>query len=313
MAKVVQQPSRQRVASGVIPAALTPMHPDGSANTALLADHCRHLLEEGCTSVLVLGTTGEANSFTTAERRSILEGVLAGGIPADKLLVGTGCCSIGETVELTQHALSAGVARILVLPPFYYKKVSDAGLFDAFAATIERVGDDCLRLFVYLIPQMTGIEIGPDLIEKLHASYPTTVAGLKDSSGKWESTRDLCRRLGATIDVLVGTEALMLQAMAAGASGCITAIGNAAARPIIELYEKRSEATAASREQGVNAVRTIFESFAVIPALKAYLAETTDKQSWRIVRPPLRGLSPEETTALMTKLKSADAALVDLP
>jgi 4-hydroxy-tetrahydrodipicolinate synthase len=306
MAKVVSQPSRPRVASGVIPAALTPMHPDGSANSALLAEHCRRLLEQGCASVLVLGTTGEANSFTTAERRSILEGVVSGGIPADKLLVGTGCCSIGETVALTQHALSAGVTRVLVLPPFYYKKVSDAGLFDAFAATIERIADDRLRLFVYLIPQMTGIEIGPDLIEKLHQAFPTAVAGLKDSSGKWESTRELCRRLGARIDVLVGTEALMLQAVGAGASGCITAIGNAAARPIVELYEKRSDATAASREHGVNAVRTIFESFAVIPALKAFLAATTGEQSWRTVRPPLRSLSTEETTALLARLKGAE-------
>ncbi len=309
MAKVVPQHSRSRVASGVIPAALTPMHLDGSPNAALLADHCRHLLEEGCASVLVLGTTGEANSFTTAERRSILEGVLSAGIAGHKILVGTGCCSIGETVELTRHALSVGVERVLVLPPFYYKKVSDAGLFDAFAATIERIGDDRLRLFVYLIPQMTGIEIGPDLIEKLQASFPTVVAGLKDSSGNWESTHELCRRFGARIDVLVGTEALMLQAMAAGASGCITAMGNAAARPIIDLYEKRSDATATSMEHGVNAVRTIFESFAVIPALKAYLAATTGEQSWRIVRPPLRSLSTEETTALMARLESAEVSV----
>ena len=191
------------------------------------------------------------------------------------------------------------------MPPFYYKKVSDAGLFDAFATTIERMGDDRLRLFVYLIPQMTGIEIGPDLIEKLHTSFPTIVAGLKDSSGKWESTRELCRRLGDRIDVLVGTEALMLQAMAAGASGCITALGNAAARPIVDLYEKRLDATAA-QENGVDAMRAIFESYAVIPALKAYLASTTGEQSWRIVRPPLCPLSVDETTALMTRLKSAE-------
>jgi 4-hydroxy-tetrahydrodipicolinate synthase len=299
MANVVPQHKRTRLASGVIPAALTPMHPDGSANTALLGAHCRRLLQQGCASVLVLGTTGEANSFTTAERQSILEGLLSGDIAAESLIVGTGCCSVGETVTLTRHALSVGVTRVLVLPPFYYKNVSDAGLFDAFAATIERVADDRLRLFVYLIPQLTGIEIGPNLIEKLQASFPTILAGLKDSSGTWESTHELCRRLGSTIDVLVGSEALMLKAMAAGASGCITAMGNVAARPIIELYEKRSDTTAASHERSMNATRAAFEPFPVIPALKAYLAETTGEQSWRTVRPPLRSLEAEQSALLM--------------
>jgi len=294
-----------RVASGVIPAVLTPLNADGSADIALLEQHCRRLLAQGCNGIVLLGTTGEANSLTVSERRQILEGVLAGGIAADKLIVGTGCCAVGDTVELTRHALSLGVTRALVLPPFYYKNVSDQGLFDAFASTIERINDDRLHLFLYSIPQVSGIPLGVDLIERLHKAYPQAIAGLKDSSGHWPTTQLLCQRLGNSMHVMVGTEALLLKAMAAGASGCISATANVAAQAIIRLYEKRDDPEAAMIERGVNATRAAFEAFPIIPALKAYLAETTRVDAWRSVRPPLQPLAPDEVNQLVRRVDEA--------
>ena len=300
MAEVVR--ARIPVATGVVPAALTPLDDEGHPNTTLLEQHCRRLLAQGCSSILVLGTTGEANSFTTHERRTILERVIAGGVPADKVIVGTGCCAVGDTVELTRHALSLGVARALMLPPFFYKNVSDEGLFDAFAATIERVNDDRLRLFLYLIPQMTAIEMSADLVEKLHLAFPTIVAGLKDSSGNWAATEALCRRLGTSMYVMVGTEALLLRAMEAGASGCISATANVAAQAIVALYDKRNDPSAATLERGVNATRVAFEIFPIVPALKTYMAWTSGIAAWRNVRPPLRKLTPPESTQLLSRL-----------
>ena len=301
MAEVVR--ARLHVATGVVPAALTPMRDDGSANVTLLEQHCRRLLAQGCTSILILGTTGEANSFTTAERRAILENVIAGGIPSDKLIVGTGCCAVGDTVELTRHALSLGVARVLMLPPFYYKNVTEQGIFEAFASTIERVNDDRLRIFLYLIPQMTRVEMSADLVERLHQEFPTIVAGLKDSSGDWATTEELCRRLGTSMYVMVGTEALMLRAMEAGASGCISATANVATQAIVALYDKRSDPSAASLERAVNATRVAFEAFPLIPALKTYMALTSGVPAWRNVRPPLVELTPTETTQLLSRVQ----------
>lgn len=294
-----------RVAHGVLPAVLTPLNGDGSANITLLEQHCRRLLAQGCSGIVLLGTTGEANSFTVLERRQILEGVVASGIAAEKLIVGTGCCAVGDTVDLTRHALSLGVARALVLPPFYYKNVSDQGLFVAFASIVDRIDDGRLRLFLYSIPQVSGIPLGVDLIERLHKSYPGVIAGLKDSSGHWQTTQELCLRLGASMHVMVGTEALLLKAMAAGASGCISATANVAAPAIIRLYEKRDEAEAAEIESGVNATRAAFEDFPIIPALKAYMAATTGLDAWRAVRPPLRSLSAEQSDQLLSKLDKA--------
>jgi 4-hydroxy-tetrahydrodipicolinate synthase len=301
MAEVVR--SALHVATGVIPAVLTPMDNDGVANITLLEQHCRRLLAQGCSSVLILGTTGEANSFTTADRRTILENVIAGGIPADKIMVGAGCCAVGDSVALSRHALSMGVERVLMLPPFYYKNVTEQGIFDSFASTIERVNDNRLRLFLYLIPQMTGIDISVELVERLHHEFPTIVAGLKDSSGNWASTEILCRRLGSSMYVMVGTEALLLRAMNAGASGCISATANVAAQGIITLYDKRTEPNAATLEHNVNSMRAAFEAFPVIPALKTYMALTSGVAAWRNVRPPLTQLSPTETSQLLRRVQ----------
>ena len=273
-------------------AMLTPMHADGTPNVGALVRHGQSLLDAGCSGLVLLGTTGEANSFSVPERQRLLEDVLALGLSADKLMVGTGCCALEDTVALTSHALSAGIERVLVLPPFYYKNVSDEGLFDAFARVIDRVGSDRLRLFLYLIPQLTGIPIGPALVTRLSEAFPKVIAGLKDSSGNQTSTLALCTEFGHDIDVMVGTEALLVPAMQSGASGCITAMGNIAAREIVQLYTARATADAQVREAEVNAVRLAFEAHPVIPALKAALARTTGDESWRNVRPPLRPLSP---------------------
>ena len=274
-------------------AVLTPMHDDLQPNVELLVRHGSGLLAAGCSGLVLLGTTGEANSFTVRERKTLLEEVLAAGLKSDKLIVGTGCCPLGDTIELTKHALSQGVERVLVLPPFYYKDVTDDGLFEAFATVIEEVADGRLRVLLYLIPQLTGIEIGAPLVARLVQAFPVTIGGLKDSSGDWEATQALCRALGDTIDVMVGTETLLLQAMSAGASGCITAMGNVAAREIVELYEMREMPAATARSGAINELRATLQTLPLIPALKAYLAQTTGDASWRNVRPPLMPLTPE--------------------
>jgi 4-hydroxy-tetrahydrodipicolinate synthase len=294
--------------SGVIAAALTPMHADGRADVTLLAAHCRTLRAQGCTSIVLLGTTGEANSFTVQERKAILEELLALGVSPACLIVGTGCCARGDTVALTTHALSLGVARVLMLPPFYYKQVGDDGLFDAFSAVIETVGDDRLRVYLYSIPHVSGVDLSAALIERLSGAYPQTVAGVKDSSGSWDSTKTLCERLGGRLDVLVGTETLLLRALAAGACGCVSATANVNAPAIAQLFERRGTPDAPKLQKLVSAKRAALEKHPLIPALKAYLAATTAHAGWRNLRPPLRGLSAGDAAALVAEVDRAGVA-----
>jgi 4-hydroxy-tetrahydrodipicolinate synthase len=288
----------EHLTRGVNCATLTPMDDAGAAQVDLLAEHCRWLLDAGCSGIVLLGTTGEANSFTVAERRAILEGVLGRGIAPARLIVGTGCCAAGDSVTLTKHALSHGVARVLMLPPFYYKGVEDAGVIAAYARTIDAVADAQLRLYLYQIPQLTGVPIGAAVIEALLARYPGIVAGVKDSSGEWDGISQLCSRFGASFDVLVGSERFLLPALRAGASGCVTATANVNAAMICELYERRDEPAAEALQAKVAAARDVFEAYPMIAALKEVVARRTGDPRWRIVRPPLTQLAPERAASL---------------
>lgn len=269
--------------NGIYCPTLTPVGADGEPCADLLLEHCRWLLAQGCSGIVLFGTTGEANSFTSAERRSVLEAVVAGGIDAGSLVVGTGCCAAGDTVQLTTHALSLGVHRVLVLPPFYYKNVSDRGVIDAYARTIEGVGDLRLRFFFYRIPQLSGVDINPPVIEALAARYPATIAGLKDSSGDWASTAALCDAFASSMDVMVGSERFLDKALAKGAAGCVTATANVNPRQLRDLYDTRDDAL----QRLANELRDDVEKSPVIPALKAMTAQRTGDSRWRNVRPPL--------------------------
>jgi 4-hydroxy-tetrahydrodipicolinate synthase len=287
---------------GVACATLTPLDDNGEPCVPLLVEHCRRLLNAGCSAVVLLGTTGEANSFTVEERKVILDAVVRGGIPAARLIVGAGCCALGDSVTLTRHALERGVARVLMLPPFYYKNVREEGIVEAYARTIDSIGDERLRLYLYNIPQMTGIEIGDGIIGRLAARYPEVIAGIKDSAGDWPATESLCRRFGGTLDVLVGSERFLTEGVAAGASGCVTATANAFAESICELYTRAGDPGAAALQARADRMRAAVERYPAIAALKDLEARRSGDARWRNVRPPLTKMSRADADALSAEL-----------
>jgi len=153
-------------------ATLTPVGADGSLDEARMAGHARDLLAKGVEGVAPFGTTGEGPSFSVFERRSGLEALLRGGIAPRQIVVGTGCASLTDTLALTRHALENGVARCLVLPPFFYKNLSDDAVYALYATLIDRVADSRLRLYVYHIPQFSSVGIWPDTLRRLADAYP---------------------------------------------------------------------------------------------------------------------------------------------
>ena len=294
--------------TGVVCATLTPLDDNGEPCISLLVGHCRRLFEAGCSAIVLLGTTGEANSFTVEERKVILDAVVRGGIPAEQLIVGTGCCAVGDSVTLTQHALAIGAARVLMLPPFYYKNARDEGIIEAYARTIEAIGDERLRLYLYNIPQMTGVAIGPAVADQLAARYPTIVAGIKDSAGDWAATESLCKRFGGSLDVLVGSERFLTAGIAAGASGCVTATANAFAKAICELYARIGTPDAPALQERVSRMRAAVERYPAIAALKELEARRSGDARWRNVRPPLTTLRREDADALDSELGAVSLA-----
>ena len=287
---------------GVFSAALTPVAADLAPDHARFTAHCKRLLEEGCDGIALLGTTGEANSFSTAERQALLEATVAAGVAPDRLLPGTGVAALTETVALTRHALSLGVTTVVMLPPFYYKGISEDGLFASYAEVIERLADPRLRVVLYHIPQFSAVPITFPVIERLRARFPGTFAGIKDSSGDLANMKALVERFPG-FAVLAGADPLMLPLLRHGGAGCITATSNLVAADLAFVFRNfADEARAAEVEAAqarIVAARNQASRFAQMASLKTLLAARLNDQSWTRMRPPMTPLPAGEAAALL--------------
>ncbi|HET6619011.1 MAG TPA: dihydrodipicolinate synthase family protein [Dongiaceae bacterium] len=286
---------------GVLAPVLTPFTPDLQPNRPAFTAFCAWLLEQGADGLAVFGTTSEANSLSLAERMSLLEHLVANGIPSRVLMPGTGACSVPEAVLLTKGALDAGAGGVLVLPPFYYKNVPEDGVFAYYAEIIERIGRSDLRLFLYHIPQMSGVPITPALIARLRTAYGAVIAGLKDSSGVWDNVALLLREF-PELAIFPASEKLLVPAERLGAAGCISATANFQAGNIRRLIDTPDGEDRARLEAEVGRIRSVFEQYPLVPALKAAAASLFRQDSWRIVRPPLVKLSGDQRSGLLGAL-----------
>jgi 4-hydroxy-tetrahydrodipicolinate synthase len=278
---------------GVLAPVLTPFDSQLDPDPGRFVRFCRKLLEDGCAALVPFGTTSEANSLSVEERERLLDALLEGGVPAEKLLPGTGCAALPDTVRLSRKAARAGCAGVLVLPPFYYKNPSEEGLYRSFAQAIDRTGEGRLRVYLYHIPQVSQVGIPLRVIERLLKAYPGVVTGIKDSSLEFENARAMLRAFPG-FEVFVGTEKFLLAALREGGAGCITATANVNASAIARAFRERSE----ERQREIDAVRVAFEKLPMIAALKEVVARRTGDAGWRAVRPPLVELSPDERASL---------------
>jgi 4-hydroxy-tetrahydrodipicolinate synthase len=265
--------------------------------------------------------------MSTNERISLLDALIAAGIDPSRMMPGTGCCSIMETVELTAHAVKHGCSGVLMLPPFYYKDVSEEGLYRYFSEVVQRVGDAHLRIYLYHIPPVAVVGITPKLVERLLKAYPNAIAGMKDSSGDWNNTKTFLDAFAETagaartgFDVFVGSETFLLANMRNGGAGTISATANVNPAPIYELYTVALKAFGAastdvdleSLQARLNVVRAVFSSRkfpSMIATLKQAIAFYANDPEWARVRPPLVALTTEQAKLLAAELKRIGFAM----
>jgi 4-hydroxy-tetrahydrodipicolinate synthase len=291
--------------AGVLAPVVTPFRRDFSPDPERYVHHCKWLLANGCAGLAVFGTNSEANSLSLDERMMLLETLVQNGVPAAKLMPGTGMCALTDSVRLTAHAVKLGCAGVLMLPPFYYKDVPDEGLYRNFAEVIERVGDRRLQLYLYHIPQVSQVAISLSLIERLLKNYPEEVAGLKDSSGDWNNTSAILDAFGKSgFDVFPGSEVFLLAGLRAGGKGCITATGNINPAAINQVYENWRTTEADQLQAGITATRGVVQKYPMISALKAIVGHWGQDPDWATVRPPLIELTTEQQQALIAELTS---------
>jgi len=291
--------------SGILSPVVTPFNADLSPNPDMLVRQCKWLLSQDV-GLAVFGTNSEANSLSVSEKVMLLEDLVENGVDATRMMPGTGCCALTDTVELTKKAVSLGCAGTLMLPPFYYKGVSDEGLFRSYAEVIERTGDDRLRIYLYHIPPVAQVGISADLTERLVKAYPGIVVGMKDSSGDWSNTSSILERQLDGFRMFVGSESFLLRNMQNGGAGCISATANVNPAAITRLYREWQESDAGAQQSALDEIRTLVMQFPMIPALKATVARFSDNALWAGVRPPLVPLDSNQSKELAGQLDAVD-------
>lgn len=314
---------------GVLAPVVTPFKADLAPDRERFITQCQWLLSQNC-GLAPFGTTSEANSMSSDERMSLLDALVAAGIDPSRMMPGTGCCSITETVALTTHAVQHGCAGVLMLPPFYYKDVSEEGLYGYFSEVVQRVGDARLRIYLYHIPPVAMVGITVQLVERLLKAYPNAIAGMKDSSGDWNNTKtfldafadtahpvaDSPWRARTEFDVFVGSESFLLANMRNGGAGTISATANVNPAAIYELYNAVSAVSTdidlQDQQARLNLVREIFSSRkfpSMIAAVKQAIAIYAGDLEWARVRPPLVGLTTEQAKSLGAELNTVRFAM----
>jgi 4-hydroxy-tetrahydrodipicolinate synthase len=291
----------QRI-TGVLSPVVTPFRADLAPDPERFVRQCKWLLSQNV-GLAVFGTNSEANSLSVDEKVALLETLVSAGVDPARMMPGTGHCALTDSVRLTAHAVKLGCAGVLMLPPFYYKGVSDEGLYRSFSEIIERVGEPRLRVYLYHIPPVAQVPITLGLVERLLKKYPGTVAGMKDSGGDWSNTKaflDAYAKSG--FDVFPGAETFLLQGMRHGGAGCISATANTNPGPIARLFETWQAADADGQQARLDEIRTTFAKYPMIPALKAAIAHYGGDPAWATVRPPLVELTPEQSRALVADL-----------
>jgi 4-hydroxy-tetrahydrodipicolinate synthase len=284
---------------GIWSASLTPLHPDLSIDLPTLIEHSRWQLARGCHGIALFGTTGEGTSFSVGERKAALEAVIGAGVPAASLMAGSGCAALADTVELTAHAVKAGCAGVLTLPPFFFKELSEEGLYRCFSELVERVGDTRLRIYLYNIPQLSAVRFQVALIERLIKAYPTAIAGLKDSSGDWRSTKAYLDAFPGW-GLFTGWDPHLREVVRLGGAGTISGMPNINAAGLRALYDNRTKPSGADLEATATTLINAVDAAPPTAGLRSALAHYTGKEMWLRRRPPLVRNRDEENAIVAT-------------
>jgi 4-hydroxy-tetrahydrodipicolinate synthase len=279
--------------SGVIAAIATPIDESGTPDLKRAMNLARFLLDNGCDGLNVLGTTGEATSFSLAERKAVMDAYKANGLPLNRLMVGTGAAAVADAVALTRHAAELGFAGALVLPPFYYKGVPDDGLVAYIDTLVKATADKPIPLYLYHYPVMSGLPWHVTLIQRLLEAHPARIVGLKDSSGDMAYAR-AAAAISPGFDVFPSTEAALIEARDGAFAGCISATANLNADLCARAW---ATGDAAALDAAVT-IRKLFEGKPLVSGVKALLAHIHGDPALARMKPPLAALSAADRAAV---------------
>ena len=283
---------------GLSCALTTPFHPDGTVDLARLVAHVRSRLAAGCASVTLCGTTGEGASLGAESRERMLGAVRGDGVNVERDVVfGIAASSAEEALAQAKQAAKFGCRTVLLPPPFYFKDATDEGLLRWFSGVLEKIGGDAMRAILYHIPSVTAVPLSLELIGRLEERFAGTLQGVKDSSGDWDYAQRLLARHG-DLDILIGDERRLAQAVRMGASGAISGLANVVPEWMLPLANEGRD------DPRISALVEEVLKYSVTPAVKELVAHQTRDPAWRALAPPLSSLKREDAERLTAAFNS---------
>ena len=304
----IQTINSRNAFQGIWPAMLTPLDEALNIDHAKLVAHAQALLRAGCGGVTIFGTTGEGPSFSLRERKEAVEQLIARGFPADRIMVSTSCAALVETVELTQHAVDLGVHGCLVLPPFFFKGVSDEGIVNGYAQVIDSVNRSNWRLYLYHIPQVIGVSLSHPVIRQLVDRYPQIIVGIKDSGCDQAHSVGLAKAFMPPLTVYVGFEPDLTTMGPLGSTGAISGLANFMPRVVHRMVLTPTAPQTAHDAKRIQGILELLKPHSLMPALKGVMAALSHDASWLRVRAPLVAMTP---AAYAEFAKEVDAFNID--
>lgn len=295
---------------GHFPAMLTPVSANGALDTACAIAHAKHLLAAGCDGVALFGTTGEGPAFTNAERKGLLEAMLASGLTPQQLVVTISTCALADAIDLGRHAAAQGCHQQMFMPPFYFRQPRDAGIVEAVSQVVRGIDDQGLKLLLYHIPALSSVEFDHRSISKLVERHPGQVVGVKDSSGSLEHGLALAHAF-PELSILIGAEAHVAAVMLAGGSGSINGLANISPALMSRVIAAPSQVS----PEDENLIHHLLALLGILPGMpfvsvyKTMLAEQTGIDAWLHVRAPLSALEPSEEQTVRRAYRALGAAL----
>ena len=298
---------------GLWPATLTPVAADGTLDTARAVAHNQRMLAAGCDGVALFGTTGEGPAFSNAERKGLLEALLASGVRPAQIIVTTSTCALSDAIDLGRHAAALGCQRQLFMPPFYFRQPRDAGIVEAVAQVVRGIGHPDLKLLLYHIPALSSIEFDHGSIDILARRFPAQVIGVKDSSGSLEHGLALVRAFPA-LSILIGAEQHVAATMLAGSPGTINGLANIAPGLMRRIVGAPSRVAPEDEKllRELLALLDVLPGMPFVSVYKTMLAVQAGDNAWLNVRAPLSALDHTEAHTVRRGYRAIGSLLANI-
>ena len=290
-------------------AVTTPITMDFRPDADLLLARCRSLMQDGCDGITLFGTTGEGAEFSVADRMATLERLIAGGLPANRIIVSVGALSIPDIVALSRHALDHKVDGVMLMPPCVYRGgITDDGAFRFYTAVIDAIGRRDLRIYLYHFPDICGVPITPNVIRRLDERYPGNIAGVKDSGGDFDFTEGLLRRF-SHLSIFTGSETHVPQLLASGGRGTICGMANVMPRLMRAMFDAPNLFERRRQIQQILGADIVLSRRPFIASVKALVADSTGDARWRRVLPPMSELPLLEEQRMVADYRAWESTL----